>query len=89
MTTGLLAFSDLCLGTGAAVGLALIAAVSIKLWRENRRMHRLMDEQEPAAFLDAFYQAHPEARPLSKRFILSTFVALLLALIVLLVLSRR
>ena len=89
MATSPLALSDLWLGTGAAVGLALMALLSIKLWRENRAMHRLMDEQEPAAFLDAFYKAHPEARPLLAWETVAVFVALLVAFIVLLVVSRR
>jgi hypothetical protein len=89
MATSRLALGDLCLGTGAVVGLALLAILSVKLWRENREMKRLMEEHEPAAFFDAFYKAHPEARPLSKRVILSTFLALLVALILLLVVSRR
>jgi hypothetical protein len=89
MAISLLALNDVCLGTGAVVGLAIVALLSVKLWREDREMQRLTQEQEPGNFLNAFYKLHPEARPLSKRKILATFLALLVALIVLLVVSRR
>src|SRR5689334_14449988 len=47
-----LASGDLYLGVGAAVGLALMTLVSIKLYRENVEMRRLMKERETAEFLD-------------------------------------
>jgi hypothetical protein len=49
MAASLLGLSDLWIGTGAGVGLALVALLSLKLWRENREMRRLMDEQDPCA----------------------------------------
>jgi hypothetical protein len=84
-----LASGDLYLGIGAAVGLALMTLVSIKLYRENVEMRRFMKEQNVAEFLEGVYKAHPEARPLLLRYGLVIFLGLLVAVVALLVASRR
>jgi hypothetical protein len=86
---GQLASGDLYLGIGAAVGLALMTLVSIKLYRENVEMRRVMKERQAAEFLDGVYKAHPEARPLPMRYVLVAFLGLLVGFVALLVASRR
>ena len=84
----LLGAIDVYLGIGAGVALVLVLLVSVKLYREGRQMDELAKDETAGEYLNNFYHAHPEARPLSKRFVLVVFVVLACAAAVMFIASR-
>ena len=75
----LVGVGDFYLGIGAGTALFLVLLWSIKSYREGREMDELAKDEAAGEYLDNFYRNHPEARPLSKRFVLAVFVVLALA----------